>query len=72
MRNEDIYHYRYEAWIWDQLEPNDRLFAGRKQPRVIPAWAEPFPERLIGLAPEEIDQQERDRRNDEYLKQHGI
>lgn len=72
MNQSDIYHYRHEAWVWDQLQPNDRLFVGRKQPRSIPAWAEPFPEHLIGRAPEEIDQQERDSRNDEFLKQHGI
>lgn len=72
MNQSDIYHYRYEAWVWDQLNPEDRLWVGRKPPRVIPAWAEPLPSHLIGRAPEEIDQQEKDRRNDEFLKQHGL
>lgn len=72
MNQSDIYHFRYEAWVWDQLEPSDRLFVGRKAPRLTPAWAEPFPEHLIGISPEEIDQQEKDRRNDEYLKSKNV
>lgn len=63
----------YDAWVYDQLEPDQqRLYVGRKQPRSVPAWATPFPEHLIARAPEEIDQQERDRRNDEFLKQNGV
>lgn len=62
----------YDIWVYDQLQPDEIIRSGYKAPRRIPAWAEPFPDRLIGLAPEEIDQQERDRRNDEYLKLHGI
>lgn len=68
----DIYHYRYEAWVYDQIEPNDRLFVGRRQPKVLPAWAEPFPDHLIKNPPEEIDQVEKDRRQEEYLKKFGL
>lgn len=70
MNQSDIYHYREEAWIFDQLEPDQaRLSVGRRAPR---PKAVPFPEHLISKAPPEITDQEWEIKEDEYLRQRGI
>lgn len=70
MNIEDNYHY--QAWVYDQLEPEERLFVGRRPPREVPMWAMKFPEHLISRSPEEMTEREKEERNDEYLRKHGI
>lgn len=64
--------YQYQAWIRDQLEPEEKLYVGRKPPREVPQWAMKFPDHLIGRSPEEMTELQKDERNDEYLRKHGI
>lgn len=61
----------YDAWVFDQLEPGNKIYQDLML-RSSHSFLIPFPEHLIKNAPEEIDQQEKDRRNDEFLKQHGV
>lgn len=66
MRTEEIYHRMQEVWVFDQLEPDqERLYVGRKQPRQTPGWIEK-------AAPIDVDEQEYERKQREYLKKHGI
>lgn len=61
---EDSYHY--QAWLYDQLEPHERLFVGRKPKRVTPTWM------LNGEPREEITEQELFERNKKFLADNGI
>jgi hypothetical protein len=64
--SEDIYHRMYEVWLHDMLEPEEKLFVGRKPPREVKSW-------MTRPAP-------RDQRMEEemlikeraYLSKHGI
>lgn len=62
----------FEVWKYDQLQPDDIIRSGYKAPRKLKAWAEPFPPHLIKNSPEEIDQVEKDRRQEEYLAKHNV
>lgn len=66
MRTEEIYHRMQEVWIYDQLQPEEHLFLGRRPPRETPGWI------LKAPAREELPPEEIERREDEFLKQHGI
>ena len=63
--------YGYEAWLYNQLEPEEHLFLGRshapKVPKDPPGWMTRGP----WNEPEE-DWEEKERRGDEFLKKHGI
>lgn len=63
----------YDAWVFDQLEPDQqRLYVGRVSKNETPAWATPFPEHLIKNAPPELTDREREEREDDFLRKHGI
>lgn len=54
----------YDIWVYDQERPNEKCFSEGRLNFPKPTFLLPKPEK--------IDQQERDRRNDEFLKQHGV
>lgn len=68
----DAYHYRYEAWLFDQMNPDEQLMYRRypaRQPSTraeIIASADKCPDRPV------IDESEQVRQEDEYLKMHGV
>lgn len=68
----DLYHNQYEAWKWDQLNPDERLYMGRRTPRPVPGYAVPFPDHLIKNAPEEITDRQREEREDDFLRKHVV
>lgn len=68
----DLYHNQYESWKWDQLNPDERLYMGRKEPRPIPGYAIPFPERLIKNAPPELTDLQLEEREDDFLRKWGV
>lgn len=72
MSQSDLYHMQQEVWIYDQLQPEERLYVGRKVPRPVPGYAIPFPDHLIKNAPEEITDLQREEREDDFLLGHGI
>lgn len=72
MRSEELYHNQQEVWIYDQLQPDERLYMGRRTPRPVPGYAIPFPEHLIKCAPEELTDRQREEREDDFLLGHGI
>lgn len=60
--------YRYQAWIFDQLEPDiQQPFTGRstKNPREIKGW------QMRNYNPE-LSEREKEEREDEFLKRHEI
>lgn len=64
--------FGYDAWLYDQLQPEERLYVGRKVPRPVPGYAVPFPSHLIKNAPEELTDRQREEREDLYLLSKGI
>lgn len=72
MNQSDLYHMQQEVWIYDQLQPEERLYIGRRTPRPVPGYAIPFPENLIKNAPPELTDQQLEERQDDFLRAHGI
>lgn len=72
MRTEEIYHRQQEVWIYDNLQPEERLYVGRRTPRPVPGYSIPFPPHLIKNAPPELTDKELEEREDDFLKAHGI
>lgn len=57
----------YNNWLHSQYEPEEKLFVGRTPPKKeIPTWM------LKGADREHMTEIEREEKNDEYLKRHGI
>lgn len=68
----EIYHQSYENWVHNQLEPEDQYMRRYYPPRPVTALAEKmaaaekYPPRTV------IDEAEQTRKEDEYLKKHGV
>lgn len=68
----DIYHYRYEAWLYDNLSPDEQLMYRHypaRQPSALALKmkdADKYPDR------ETVSEAEQVRLEDQYLKMHGI
>lgn len=71
MNQSDIYHYQYEAWLYDIMEPGNEIYMDRML-ESRHAWTEPFPEHLIKNSPEQITDLQREEREDDFLRKHGI
>lgn len=62
----------FEAWQFDQLEPDSKKRSGYKKPREKPNWKlkqdslDQYPLR------EELTDEEKNIKSDEYLKKHGL
>lgn len=68
----DIYHYRYESWLFDQLNPDEQLMY-RHYPAHQPTTrseimkdADKYPDRPV------IDEAEQVRIEDEWLAKNGV
>jgi hypothetical protein len=62
----------FDTWVYDQLEPDQKLLGDYKRPTVKPTWKikidslEQYPPR------EELTDEEKNIKSDEYLLKHGI
>lgn len=72
MNQSDLYNMQQEVWVYDQLQPDERLYMGRRTPRPVPGYAIPFPTHLIKNAPEELTDRQREEREDDFLRSKGI
>lgn len=62
----DIYHRMYEVWLYDQKEPEEKLFVGRTPPKQTPGWMLRIP------AGEQPTEQEMLANENIFLAKHGI
>lgn len=82
--NQDIYNRMYEVWLHDMLEPEEKLFVGRapKPRHEIKGWqmrgynpnpTEEEKQQSIDeyMKRQELTEQEKDERNNAYLKSKG-
>lgn len=61
--------FGYDAWLYDSLNPDENIFLGRyspKKPKDKPGWM------LKAEARQEMEEREREEREDDFLRQHGI
>ncbi len=56
----------FKTWLYDQIEPEEKLFVGRRPPR------EPNPWQMKPESRPELTEKEIEEREDEYLLKHGI
>lgn len=58
--------FSYQSWLYDTLEPHEKLFVGRRPPRKPKAWMMKPPPRPT-LTEKEIEERE-----DDYLRKYGL
>lgn len=62
----DIYHRMYEVWKYEQVEPEEKLFVGRRPPKEVPGWMMKPPLKKEKSEREILEME------DEFLRKHGI
>ena len=56
----------YQAWIYSQLEPEEKLFVGRRPKKETPTWM------LRGPSRDTLSEKEVQDKEDQFLRDHGI
>lgn len=61
----------HEAWVYDQEHPNEKFYSEGALRFPKPSFLKPIPAELMFKGDERTDD-EKDKENDKFLKQHGL
>lgn len=62
----------YDIWLYDQIEPNDKLTGSHKKPNRVPTFILKLRDSLKYDDREELTDEEKNIKNDDYLKKYGL
>lgn len=62
----------FDVWVYDQLQPNDKLTGSRKKSDRVPTFILKIRDSLKYPDREELTDEEKNTKSDEYLKKYGL
>lgn len=62
----------FDVWVYDQLQPNDKLTGSRKKSDHVPTFILKLRDSVNYPDREDLTDEEKNIKSDEFLKQHGL
>lgn len=62
----------FDIWVYDQLQPNDKLTGSHKKPNHVPSFILKLRDSVNYPDRDELTDEEKNIKSDEYLKTHGL